>query len=115
MRYSSSGKPPKSWIVSNSAAAPTVGMSVSQCAETTSTACGRPDRGSSTATDEHCERQAEREDVILEPLARLLAGPVHEEAVRQVHHGDRAEHDAGDSEAGDAREEADDQPEAAGR
>src|SRR2546426_1316648 len=62
-----------------------------------------------TALDEKRDREAEREQVVLESLSLLAAPPIHEEADLGMHQHDRAEHHATDSEGGEAGEEADDE------
>ena len=49
------------------------------------------------------------EQVVLEPLAGLLAGPVHEEPVRRMCHGDRPDHHRRNAESADAPEEPEQQ------
>src|SRR5262249_17532197 len=71
------------------------------------------ERHRSAAADHDGECEADREDVVLESLARLLPGPVHEEAVRHVDGENRHHHVAEDAERGHASEQADDQPQGA--
>jgi len=59
------------------------------------------------------ERERERQEVVLESMALLVAKPVQKEAVLQVnlHHGDR--HRNRNAHSGNAGQESDDQAEAA--
>src|SRR5439155_6280410 len=72
----------------------------------------RVDRPCAGAVDEERDRHAKGENVVLHALGLLRAQPVHEEPVPLVN-GDRHEHDDGDAERRDAREQADRQAERA--
>src|ERR1043165_3955243 len=61
------------------------------------------------ALDEQHRDETEREQVVLEALAPLGAGPVHEESLGTMYGGDRADHHGADPERGEARREAHDE------
>src|SRR5690242_10212724 len=76
-------------------------------------AAGRPrlsarqeavDRCLAAAVDQDDRGEAEREEVVLEALALLGAGPVHEEAEAGVDRDNGPGHDGGDAEGGDPAE-----------
>src|SRR5690349_9028698 len=59
------------------------------------------------------QKHTDSNQVILEALAGLGAGPVHKEAKLAVHSGDSAEHDDNDRRRGKSRKEAENDAEAA--
>src|SRR5205823_5617648 len=71
------------------------------------------EREFSAACDHECESERDGEKVVFKALAFLLAKPVHEKTNLQMNHENRAEHHGKNSECCDARQQADDQSEAA--
>src|SRR5713101_1448186 len=67
-------------------------------------------KGESAAPAHHYgQRRGDGQEVIFNPLAFLIAGPVHEEAELLVDHGDGCHHIAEDAEGGNASEESKDE------
>ena len=58
---------------------------------------GAIESASTAASDDDRNDHGEHEQVVLEPFAQLLAGPIHEKSVLEVNGADRAEHYGADA------------------
>src|SRR6202000_242477 len=76
-------------------------------------AAQRPiDRYRSRTLNQYDQSERYRQQVKLDALALLLAGPVHNKAGDVMHHGDGHQHVHDDAKRSDAAEQSDDQAEA---